>query len=499
MLIPFAEWAPDRWGLNDATTAGEASGVLPKLRSYGPWPQLAAGSLALAADCKGAIAVRGSSGSTVIFAGTATKLYKFAGIATAWTDVTRSAGGDYAVPADGRWSFAQFDKYLIACNGVDANQYIDIDSGTNFAALTGSPIARYCKTVGDFLMLFDLATAQGPSTSGRIQVAWSGARNPLYWTFGQKSSDYATFWDGGFVTGGTSILGGLVFQAHAVNRMVRRTQGAPVFDFAPIEEMQGTRAPYSIVSHEQETAFYSDDGFNVIGPGGVRNIGLQRVDEWFRDTVNQSRIPEIVGALDPISMRRMWLFPTGSNSSDVFDHVLCHDERLDRWTHAAISGTHIFSAASVGTTLDDLTTLYSTLDAVPYPLDSAIWQGGVPALAMFDSVSKMSFFAGTPMAATIQTTAFEPIPGKRALCTGFRLVGGTSAAQGRISAKERTADSETWGASATVNAQGLIETRVSGRILRAEVTEAAGADWDHIAGIDTGDPSEELIVEDGER
>ena len=103
------------------------------------------------------------------------------------------------------------------------------------------------------------------------------------------------------------------------------------------------------------------------------------------------------------------------------------------------------------------------------------------------------------MTAMVQTAAFEPIPGRRAFCNGVRLVGGSTAAHGRISVKERTVDNEEWGASAAVNAQGLIEARASGRILRAEVTEAAGAEWDHLAGIDTGDPGEELIVEDGER
>ena len=59
-------------------------------------------------------------------------------------------------------------------------------------------------------MLMDLASPLGIASSGRIQVAWSGFRDFDFWTFGQKSSGFATFWDGGFVQGCTSILGGLI-------------------------------------------------------------------------------------------------------------------------------------------------------------------------------------------------------------------------------------------------------------------------------------------------
>jgi hypothetical protein len=86
----------------------------------------------LPARCVGAIAfARTSAGGWLIFAGTATKLYKFQ--SNAWVEVTRVSGGDYTVSVDDYWSFVQFGSKLLATNINDNLQVIDVDSGaTNF-------------------------------------------------------------------------------------------------------------------------------------------------------------------------------------------------------------------------------------------------------------------------------------------------------------------------------------------------------------------------------
>ncbi len=498
-LVPFAPWEPDKFALNAAGVSGEANGIFPAPDSRTPWPSLATTSLAAAATVRGAFAARTSDGSIVVFIGTATKLYKFAGVASPWTDVSRSVGGNYT--GTGLWSFAQFDKYVIACNGADANQYIDIDSGTNFAALPGSPpIARYVKTVGDFVMLMDLASPLGIASSGRIQVAWSGVRDFDFWTFGQKSSGFATFWDGGFVQGCTSILGGLMFQKEAISRMVRRQQGLPAFDFAPILETQGTNAPASIISHEGETSFLSSDGFMTIGSDGIRQIGFGRVDKWFLENCEPTRVSEVIGALDPVTMREMWAFPTAGNTSSLFDHIICHDKRLDEWTHAPVSTSYLFAAASPGVTLEGLDALYATLEDVPYSLDSPIWAGGAPGLFAFDGSNKMATFSGPNLAAIMQTALLQPVPGRRAFCNGFRSIGDAANATGRVAVTERSQTAQTWlGSRSMVPGSDLIPARASARYMRFEKAIAAGESWTHEQGIDFGDPGEELVTEDGER
>lgn len=484
--IPFAAWRPDIWSTG-SPFAGVASGVLPRANSYGPWPSLASTSLAVADVVRGAIVARLTNGNTVVYCGTATKLYRFAGIATSWADMTRASGGDYAVPADGFWSFAQFGKYLIAVNGVDAPQVIDVDAGSAFAALGGSPpIARYVKVVGDFVWLIDLSSAVGPSApSGRVQIQWSGFRKHDHWTPNSRQSDFATFPSGGFVQGCSSQLGGIVFLERQIWPYVRSS--VKVFDFAPIQEEQGVDAPNSIVSHEQTTYFHGTDGFSSIGPQGIAAIGNEWVDNWFLEACNPERVVVMQGALDPLRMRIFWLFASTSNASSVLDRIICYDilNKERPWTEASdVQASVLFQGATPGATLSDLESLYGSVGAVPYPLGSRVWVGGAPLLAAFDGSYKLAFFNGAPLEATVQTSQFQPIPGRRGFVNGFRVLGDAATVTGRSSYVERTQDTETWKASGTLNAQGVIPQRGSGKYMRAEVTIPAGTDWDHLHGIE---------------
>lgn len=490
-MIPYGPWSPDRF-LYDSELAGEALGILPQARSYGPWPGLAATSLAVGDPVRGAIAARKDNGTFVVFCGTADALYKFAGTTSAWDDVSQAGG--YTTPSDGFWSFCQFDNIVIATNGVDNPQYIDVDSGTAFADISGAPKAKFCKTVGDYVFLAQLGTAQGPKASlGEIQLIWSGQRDPLHWTIGEKSCDFATFWDGGFVQGVTSLIGGLVILRSGVQRFGVGAYKA--FDFAPVLDAQGTESPYSIVQDEGAAYFYSPSGFTAIA-GGVEKIGFELVDEWFLGQVDTVRVNEIMGAIDPINKRIFWAFHTNAASGDAFSHVICYDIRRKRWTHADLVLTTVFPAFSPGMTLSDIATLYPTLDSVPYPFGSRVWQGGAPGLAAFGGDQKLAFFAGNALAATAQTSLFQPIPGSRAFVNGFRAIDDAADGTGTVSVTERPQTAEQALAPASVNEQGLIPARASGRYHRYQRDIPAGSQWSDMQGIDF---DEGMLVEDGMR
>ena len=499
----YSSWRPDACGLN-TFDAGEALGVFPRPRGYGPWPNLSRLAVdLLPAACKGAYTARTSTGTYVVFAGTATDLYKFAGVSTAWTEVTRSSAVNYAVPTDGFWSFAQFDNILIACNGVDAPQFINVDSGTNFEPVAGSPpVAKYCRVVGDHLMLFDLTTAQGPvASSGRIQCMWSGLRDYDFWTAGDKGCDFATFFDGGFVMGGSTLLGGLVFQQKAINRLVKSDH--KTFDFAPVQETQGTESPYSITPHEATTYFYGTDGFMAISPAGINAIGNDWVDDWFAENCDLTRVNEIVGAMDPTKMRWLVAFPSGSAPSGTFDNIICFDalNRERPWTHAEFNTEYIFSSASAGWTLTSVEADYADLtawEAFGAPVGSRVWLGGAPLITAFDNAHGWAAFAGTPVAATVQTARFQPVPGKRAYVNGFRPIDDAAAGTGRVAVAERPQTAAEWGASSDLNTQGVIPLRASGRFMKFERAIPAGTDWgeSELKGIEFDDG---MISVDGER
>src|SRR5215475_5313532 len=159
-IVPFGEWRPDI-ALLDNEFASVADGVFAGINSYKPIPSLLPytnSTLPTGPACGLAIA-RLLTGGWRVFGGSSTRLYSWTGFA--WNDVTRLVGGNYSVPATGgQWSFAQFGSNLIAVSGInDIPQTINVDSGTNFADLAGSPPhATSVHTVGDFVVLAGLGS-----------------------------------------------------------------------------------------------------------------------------------------------------------------------------------------------------------------------------------------------------------------------------------------------------------------------------------------------------
>ncbi len=96
----------------------------------------------------------------------------------------------------------------------------------------------------------------------------------------------------------------------------------------------------------------------------------------------------------------------------------------------------------------------------------------------------MCFFTGTPMAASVQTSGFEPVPGSRAYVRGFRLIGDAVNATGKIGGAERPQDVIQYNGPMSVNAQGRVPVRISTRYAQIQVDVAQGEDWSDLAGID---------------
>lgn len=486
----FGLWRPDLDG-SDTDQVLDALNVLPQPDGYGPWPGLATTSEALEAVARGACIARASDGSIVIFVGTEDALWKFAATGDPWTDVSRLAGGAYAVPTGERWKFRQYGPRLHAWNGADEPQVITIDGGTNFADTGGSPpVARTGAVIGGHVMLGDLST-------GRRMVHWSGLENDAYWTPGRKRCDFQEFPDGGIVRGITGYeLGGVVLQADTVRRVVSRSDTA-VFEFYRIDDAQGTSSPDSIVSYKALTFYYGVDGFAVVGTdGSSEDIGVGMVDDWFKEDCHQSRLATICGARDPTRPRIFWLYPSSQNASSlILDRCICYDIKLKAWSHAELSASVIFTAASPGYTLEGLDAEFADLDAMEVSLDSPVWQGGVPALGAFDSNFKLALSAGSNLAATVQSAKFQPIPRRRFYVNGFTLDIDTPAATGRVGVADRKQDALAFGASQSLTAQGLIPAHSSGSYMVVEASVPAGTNWDRVRGFDFPDGE---LVDDGE-
>lgn len=474
MPVPFGKWRPDIFDLNSGVSS-VSSGVLPGLNSKLPWPSLVPFSLALGQEVSNGILCRKTDGNVAIYVGTLTKLYLFTGATSAWTDV--SIAGSYTVPDGDRWSFAQFGNQLIACIGSKVPQVLDIDAGTAATNLGGSPpAARFVKVVGDQVWLYGL-------TSDPTMVQWSGRNNEAFWTPGEQDSDIQVFPEGGAVLGVSSIEAGLIMQEQAIRRFAATTDRS-IYNFAKIEDDRGIVAPYSLVSRGPVAYFLSEEGFFAMSAGGAVPIGLDHVDKWVFSHTDASRRSLITACADPVANRIFWAIPTRTDNTQLMNVVLCYDVNLQEWSYAETDVYCLFSAATAGTTLEDLDALGYTLDTLPYSLDSRIFKPGSPILAAANSDKKLAFFSGDAMAALVETGEFQAIPGKRAFIRGVAPLTEATSVSTQVGARETLQASRSWTAASTLTRTGNCPTRSSGRYHRVRASIPAGDDWTNIAGVE---------------
>ena len=144
--IPFTECLPDK-----PTTANailESNNFYPLTIGYGPFPLTADLSTAASEDLNNVTAAKFSL-ETQLFAGGATKLFKFNPTTTGLADVSKVGGYSGAE----RWSFVQFGDTLLATNNNQIIQAWTIGTSTLFADLSATaPKAKYITVVRDFVV-----------------------------------------------------------------------------------------------------------------------------------------------------------------------------------------------------------------------------------------------------------------------------------------------------------------------------------------------------------
>ena len=484
MIVPCGPWEPDSAAV-DSGVLVLAQNCYPHKAGYGPVPSLAAiNANALAAKCFGMFAARTSAGGWIIFAGTQTKLYRY--VSGVWTDYTRVAGGNYNVPTDDYWSFTQFGSYIIAVNINDSPQVIDIDSGaTAFSALGGSPPnARYVTVVGDFVVLACIST-------NNLKLRNSAINDVTGWTVGTNLCDEQTFGDGGRITGVAGGEYGYVVQERAIRRMIFQPGSDTAFRFERVEKERGAAAGYSVISTINAVFFLSDDGFYAFGANGLVPIGAQRVNEWFRSNCDTARFFSVAAFADPYAPRISWAFYNSSSSTN-FDRLLTYDWQLDRWSYSIIEAQFWATSVTSGVTLEDLDS-YGALDtAVPYSLDSRVWEGGAPVIGAVDASGFLAFLEGTaPLTALLRSAPMHLRLGGRARVQSVYPLGvyNDATLAIRVGRREHTKNAISYTSSITPSTiSGIAHTNAGGRLHTFELTvsQSSGTLWEHAQGFDVG-------------
>jgi hypothetical protein len=323
-------------------------------------------------------------------------------------DVSIKALANYGSTTDERWRFAQFGNDVIAVNINDNPQVYTIGSSTEFADLAGSPPrARYINTWGSFVALMNLAG------SLEKRVHWSGLENDTQWTPGVNSCDFQDFPDGGSVQGSSSATNPFILMKRAIYAGTFIPGSTSVFSFTKIHDKRGAAAPYSIASRGALT-FFADSGglFQLNADGSIAPIGFEKIDRTIFSQISGPNLAGILGEIDPFFNR--YYMAVKISSTTTYDRLVIYDWGLGEFTQQSDSVGILFPLGSgtLGYTLEGLSAVSASIDALPFSLDSKVWQGGAPVMAAIDANNMLGFYSGANAEATITTQEFGATDGQ---------------------------------------------------------------------------------------
>jgi hypothetical protein len=457
--ITFGEWLPDQPGIAGALQA--AYNVYPQQVGYGPVPSTTDYSNAASEDLNGIFSGKIASASS-LFAGGATKLFKYDSATRNLSNVSKAGGY-----TNSKWRFAQFGDVVLATNDNAKIQAFTLNSSSAFADVdAAAPVAAYITVVRDFVVAANIA-----SYPNRVQ--WSDINNEANWTAGPTSqSDYQDIPDGGDIQGITGGEFGLVLLEKAIVRM--SYIGSPLFfQFDTISREIGCYEPGSVCQYGNMTFFLSDDGFYMCDGQKVVPIGAEKVDRWFWDDILPS-YANFSSAVDPVKKVVIWCYQSVSGGYSL----LIYNWQLGRWSYGTTTANYIASAATPGVTLEALDLFSASIDALPASLDSRQWLGG---RLIFSGASgaKIVTFEGANQSAFIETGDLSSAP---SIITLARPQVDNGSATVAVASREMLDDTIFYSTAVAASNENRVSLRSSGKYHRIKVVPTGN--WTTVAGVD---------------
>ena len=449
--LQFTEWLPDQPA--NAGSLIDAKNVFPVSVGYSPFPNAVDFSGAASENLNSVYAAKFGS-EVVIFAGGASKIFKFNAATEALED--KSKAGGYT--GTSTWNFALFGAEVLATNHTAKVQRWTIGSSTAFADLAAAaPIAKFVTVVRDFVVCANIG-----STANKVQ--WSDINDATDWVSGTTSqSDFQIMPDGGNITGITGGEFGIVFLEKAIARM--SYTGSPLFfQFDTISRGLGCIAGGSIAQYGGLSFFLSDDGFYQTDGQSVTGIGNEKVDKYFFNDVLLESIDSMSSSADPKRKIVVWNYANNSGGRSI----LIYNWQLQRWSRASTVATVVGDIATAGTTLEGLGTLgYTDIDTMPASLDARLWVGGKFLFAGAED-TKIVTFTGSDYNSELITTDVEV--GYNSVVTLARPQIDNGSATIKIASRRELDDAVIFGDSSTTSAEGRADLRSAGRYHRLEVS-----------------------------
>lgn len=468
--LTFGEWMPDQPGISGALM--DAKNVVSQAIGYGPFPTAATFSAAASENLTTLVAAKTPANATKLFAAGSTKIYDVSGIG-ALTDVSKSGGYTPNASAD-RFRFTQFGKVIIGTNNSDPMQAYTLGTSTAFADLDASaPICKYLTVVRDFVVT---AFTTESSTLYPSRVRWSGINDETEWGSSQVTqADYQDIPDGGQIVGIRGGEFGLVFLEKGISRM--SYVGTPfIFQFDNISRGKGCMAAGSIAQLQGVSFFLSDDGFYMCDGQQMQPIGSEKVDRWFFSNADEGAFDSISAAVDPVRKLIIWNFKT----TFAQRQLIIYNFNTKKWTYGDAGADYISDASTSATTLENLDSISSSIDALPVSLDSILYMGG-------------KYFLGGTSGAYVVTYNGRPATGQ--LITGDLNAGGRSVVtlarpqvdggSATVSVASRTLLSQepSFGTQVTADSDNRVSLRSNGNYHRFRIVPT-GDNWKTAVALD---------------
>lgn len=462
--INFGEWTPDQPGVTGTMTS--VTNTFPLANGYGPLKDVVDFSDAASENLNAVYA--GKSGAyTNLFAGGPTKLFLYAQADNDLDDVSKSGG--YSTPTGERWRFAQFGSTVLAANGQAKIQAWTLGSSSAFDDVAAAaPAAYHVSVVRDFVV--GARTSSYPN-----RVYWSDINDETDWTPGVASqSDFQDIPDGGDIMGVTGGEFGLILTERSVVRM--SYIGSPFFfQFDNIARNIGCLSSNSIAQYGAQTFFLSDDGFYMCDGQSVKAIGTEKIDRFFFDDIELSKLGEMSAAIDPIRNLVVWNYTNQSSQK----RQIIYNWQLNKWSYGDLDVDFINSVYTPSSTLDGLD-IFGSLDSLPASLDDRTWVGGALLFAGVRDAKIVTFTGSNKQASLI--TGDVGIQGAQSVVTLAKpLIDNGSASVG-VASRLNLDGTLTFSTNVAADAEGRVGLRSSGRYHRLRVNPSGN--WTSALAVD---------------
>jgi len=473
-MIEFGEWLPDQPDYQGGPTV--AKNVIPAARGYRPFAGTASVSDQADNYIRGVASTQTKLQDYDVYAGDAGKLYRLQTDGSL-NDVSKAGG--YSTATEQRWMFTQYGERVVATNYSDNLQTIATPSSGSFSDLV-SIRARYVTVANEFLVTGFVNDSDGQTP---YRVRWSAIGDPTDFTVSSTTqADFQDIPSGGAVTG---LVGGEELTILMENQIVRGTSaGTPlIWQFDVVDQQRGCAFPFAYANVGRRVYYLSNDGFYAYDGQGSQPIGAERVNRWFFDHFDRAFAYRITTGVDPLNETVAWAFPSTESGDGTPDTILLYNYAVDKWSYVRTDVTALNQLFTAGYTLEDLDSLYGSLEDVAASLDSSQWQGGQ---LFFGGASdrRIVSFAGSPLPAVMETPEFEVSQGRHGLMTEVHpyVQGEPNGLSVQASSRARKSDPVAFNAASGLNDADFCPVRSQGRYHRIRMNIDGGV-WQHAYGI----------------